>query len=309
MMTLRTWPAVTVLLLLVAGGCSGEPRQSSADPAFAAPRKVIVTTFYPTTYFAQRIVGDAVPVECPLPPDADPEHWVPDDAVVAKLQTASLVVVNGAGFEKWLDRVSLPSSRVVVTTEGLDVPLLHYEKAFTHQHGPGGAHSHEGIDGHTWLDPLLAQHQAKRICEAARGVWPEHAADFADGLAALSNDLQQLDADLRRVTAGLGEWRVCCSHPAYNYLARRYEFPVTNFDFDPATPLKAEQVKAVQGDGSKPVLLIWESDPASETLSRLGEAGVRSVVYRPAESPPASGDFLTVMRGNVARLRDVLNSR
>ena len=29
-------------------------------------------------------------------------------------------------------------------------------KGVTHSHGAGGAHTHDGVDGHTWMDPILA---------------------------------------------------------------------------------------------------------------------------------------------------------
>ena len=87
------------------GGCNGEDKPDSPD---RRAKIVVYTTFYPMTYFAQRIGGEHVEVVCPLPQDADPISWMPGANTIQAYQKADLIVINGAQFEKWLDKVSLP---------------------------------------------------------------------------------------------------------------------------------------------------------------------------------------------------------
>jgi len=48
--------------------------------------------------------------------------------------------------------------------------------------------------------------------------------------------------------------------------------------------------------------MLWEAPPLAATEARLRERGVTTVVFDPAGQSPSEGDFLSVMRANVARL-------
>ena len=161
---------------------------------FADDRPTVYTTFYPTTYFAQRIGGDVAQVVCPCPADADPAYWMPKDEAIAAYQKADLIVINGASFEKWLPKVTLPESRIVDTARPLRDTLIKLEQAVTHSHGPEGEHVHHGIDGHTWVDPMNAKTQAREILKALVRKLPAQKVAFERNFAALAKDLDVLDA-------------------------------------------------------------------------------------------------------------------
>ena len=157
-------PLLAAALIALAPGCSKSSdsqeqsesqSQTSADTSTAAAPLTVYTTFYPTTYFTQRIGGSHVEVTCPLPDDADPIFWQPDRNTIMAYQKAALIILNGADFEKWALTASLPTGRIVDTARNFTDQFITYESV-THSHGPGGDHTHEGIDGHTWIDPTLA---------------------------------------------------------------------------------------------------------------------------------------------------------
>ena len=298
------------LLWLV--GCSDA---AMPPPSPAAKKPQVLTSFYPTLYFTQRIAGDGVEVACPLPDDADPIFWKPDAAALARLQGADLVILNGAEFEKWVAAVSLPASRVVSTAASFRDQWLEYENAVTHQHGPEGEHSHEGVDGHTWLDPWLAMAQAEAVRDALKVANPESAASFDRGFAELKRDLEQLDRDLKELLPATPS-PILCSHPAYNYLARRYGWKIHNLDLDPEAapaPATVEEIRGVLTKFPAKVLL-WESDPTSATVETFHrELGLTSVVFSPCEllgndALRAGNDYLSVMRENIGRLRRALSA-
>ncbi|MCP3919066.1 MAG: zinc ABC transporter substrate-binding protein [bacterium] len=277
----------------------------------AVPELVVYTTFYPTTYFTERIAGDVLEVVCPVPADADPIFWQPTREDLAAYQAATLIVVNGASFEKWIEQASLPTSRLVDTARGFQSDFLQYESRATHSHGAGGEHTHEGVDGHTWLDPELARAQAEAIEKALAQRLPDHAEAFAAGLKALAADLDALGGELAALDVSGA--RLLASHPAYNYLGRRYDWTIDNFDFDPGEALSDEQLGAVReaatGDG-KPILL-WEGQPLPAAVAALDAIGVRSVVFSPCEAlgpdeQAAGDDYLSLMRGNVQELKGAL---
>ena len=63
-------------------------------------------------------------------------------AVAAKTlelsSSADLILRNGAGYARWVDRVTLPASKVVDTSAGFRERYLYLESVATHSHGPQG---------------------------------------------------------------------------------------------------------------------------------------------------------------------------
>jgi zinc transport system substrate-binding protein len=296
------------LLVTVISGCSGqkEPEEQSGPP-------VVYTTFYPTTYFVERLSGDHLEVVCPIPEDEDPIFWNPPRDVLAGYQAADLIVVNGAEFEKWVAHVSLPASRILDTAAGLPDGFVTFE-ATQHRHGAGGEHTHEGIDGHTWVDPLAASYQVGRIKDELIGMLPEHERAFRQAAAALREELADLHARLIALGPRMKGVTLLASHPAYNYLVRSCGWEIKNFDLDPDVVPGEIQVKeiaeALPGTGAR--ILLWEGEPLSETIALFRERlRIESVLFSPVESlsaerRAAGEDYLTVMNANLDRLEAAL---
>jgi zinc transport system substrate-binding protein len=289
--------------------CGGEAEETTEG---AGP-KVIYTTFYPTTWMTERMVGDLAEVVCPVPDDEDAIFWTPPPEVLAKYQAADLIVVNGAQFEKWVLKLSLPEGRVLNTAKPFEDKFLRFKDAVTHSHGPSGAHAHEGVDGHTWLDPHQAKAQAAAIRDRLVLLLPDHAEEIRGNYDALAADLDELDEELRAATEGYEGQRIFASHPAYNYIARRYGWNIVNLSLDPESMPDEESLAQIakKKDEDGITHLLWESAPLEEIEDRMAEMGLESVVFSPCELMPAEEidagrDYLTVMRENVANIRPAL---
>ncbi|HLU48734.1 MAG TPA: zinc ABC transporter substrate-binding protein [Planctomycetota bacterium] len=305
--------------LLFAFGASCE-RQ--ADPGkeegTGASTFTVYTSFYPTEYFAKRLAGAHANVVCPVPDDADPIFWKPSPEAIAEMQRADLIVLNGASFEKWAETVSLPEARVVDTARSFSDRLLRYEESVRHQHGPAGEHSHEGIDGHTWLDPLQAIEQARAIRDALIERLPNARADIERSWTALEADLRALDESFAAlVPDGAEPPPLLASHPAYNYLVRRYGWNVHNLDLDPETVPDDATIAEIRHtlEDFRARALLWESEPVEEAARKIeDELGVESIVVSPCEllsdEERAEGkDYLSIQRENIERLRPVFAAR
>ncbi len=283
---------------------------------------VVYTTFHPMTYFTQRIGGDAIEVICPLPTDADPIHWNPNAETVTAYQSADLIIANGAVFEKWMLTAVLPASRIIETAFELPGGFIEYATT-THTHGMNGDHTHDGIDGHTWVAPTLAIHQAKAILHALQSRWPRHANEFEANFHELVQDLRELHSSLMQLTKQVEQVELWASHPAYNYLARELKWSIHNLDVDPAQSLSEEEMVDVQERvasanatlaPSRRRILLWEAEPTSELKATLTAAlGFEHVVFEPVEHAsinadglPSATDYLQRMQANVERLRTEL---
>lgn len=299
---MRRWiAAVTTVSLLASCG-----EQSGPESADNAPGEIL-TTFYPTTYLAQRIAGEHATIINPIPADEDPIFYVPSPELIARYQDAELVIINGAEFEKWAMAAPLPRSRVVDTADAFSDRFIYYEEGTTHSHGDG-EHTHKGTDGHTWLDPLNAIEQARAIRDALKESDPARAADFDAGFESLEADLNALHTRLEEITPSLEAADLYASHPAYNYLAARYGWSITNFDLDPEDVEGSIETVAGAFDapGDRPRLLLWESAPADGIAEQIeAQFGITSIVFSPAETrEEGDPEYLTVMRANLDALAD-----
>jgi zinc transport system substrate-binding protein len=306
-MMARTAMVILLCSILVLSGCGDGEESAPAEPA-TGPLSVY-TVNYPLAYLAERIGGDRVRVEFPAPPDVDPAFWSPDTETVAAYQQADLILLNGAGYAKWVAKVTLPATQMVDTSQALADDLIVETGGVTHSHGPGGEHTHGEVAFTTWLDADIAQAQARAIRDGFVAARPVDQAVFDDGLSSLEADLASLDGDLRVLIGHDFRKPLLGSHPVYQYLARRYGLDLRMVHFEPDEMPSAEQWRDLEVlvEEHPAEWMLWEAAPLPEIVDRLRRSGVESVVFDPCGNRPESGDFLSVMRGNVERLRVVFD--
>jgi len=299
----RVW-LVAAVLVSVVGACGGGEPEAGAPAAADDGLPVVYTVNYPLQYFAQRIAGDIVQVVFPAPADEDPAFWTPDAEIVAEYQAADLVLLNGAGYAKWISRTSLPNSRLVNTSSGIEDQLVRVEGTVTHAHGPAGEHAHEGTAFTTWLDPTQAIQQAEAMERAFSAAWPEHETSFQEGLDSLRADLTALDEQLNAAFRPLRGRPLVASHPVYQYLARRYDLDLESVQWEPSempTSAMWRQFRELLQEHPAGVML-WEGEPRSEIADQLTSLEVLPVVFDQCGSAPEEGDYLSVMWRNAENL-------
>ena len=277
---------------------------SAASTAGGEDRVDVYTVNYPLAYFAERIGGDIVNVTLPVPPDVDPAFWSPDAGTVSAYQAADLILLNGAGYEAWVDRVSLPSSRVVVTTRAVADRYVQSGDAVTHTHGPEGEHDHGQIAFTTWLDPTLAVAQATAIAQALHGISGRFEIRVRANLQTLQQELEELDRSLADAVGDRAGKPILGSHPVYQYLAARYGLNLRSVHFEPdEMPDRAGWAELRSLLEEHPAgWMLWEAEPLEETAAALRDLGVESVVFAPAGNAGRQGDYLEVMGANAARI-------
>ena len=313
-MTVRPAPRVGLFPLLVffllvglvgllAAGC----RSNEAQPAPGRNGTLPATAYavnYPVAYFAQRLAPDELQVVFPAPPAVDPAFWKPAPEVIGQFQEAGVILLNGAGYARWVQHATLPRSRIVVTADGCRASFLPAPTAVTHQHGPGGEHAHGDTAFTTWLDLRLAACQASHVRDALVRLSPAQGAAIKARFDALEGELTQLD---RRLRAGSNTWRdkpMLASHPVYQYLADAYSLHIEALHFEPDVALTPEDLQALDIllQRHPSTLMLWEAQPQAETEKQLRERGVRIVVFEPLAQAPGDGDFLMRMTQNIDRL-------
>jgi zinc transport system substrate-binding protein len=297
-------PVLLGLLATVLAGC-GEPG-GGGTPAVTETGgpPVVQAVNYPLMYFAQRIGGDHVDVGFLAPPDGDPAFWKPTDADIAAMQSARLILLNGAGYAKWRGYVSLPDARTVDTGRALAADLIEVEAAATHSHGTEGDHSHGGTAFTTWIDMRQARLHAEAVRDALADLVPDARSDIEANATALLADIDRLDAELEAAATRIGDRPLVASHPVYQYFARRYGLRVASVLWEPETvpdDAAMADLDALLADHDA-AWMIWEGDPAPASVAKLEARGLRSIVFDPCGNRPDAGDWLDVMRRNVENL-------
>jgi len=260
---------------------------------------------YPLEFFAKTVVGETVEVAFLAPVDEDPAFWVPDDDAVRAFQSARLILMNGAGYAKWVDQVTLPASRVVETAAGFEGAFIEEKEAVTHSHGAAGEHSHAGIAFTTWIDFQQAGQQLAAVEKAALPLVAEGERETAaERVAALQEKLKGWDERLLAVGEKLEGRPLLGSHPVYQYLARRYQLNLQAVHWEPEeVPDEGalEELRELLKDHPATVM-IWEGEPAAESVDLLKKMGIDSVLFDPCGNRPEAGDFSSVMEANVKAL-------
>ena len=301
------WISLVAALSISCG--SSEPVPVVAPDSSASVLSVY-TVNYPLQYFAERIGGEHVAVSFPAPVDGDPAYWNPDPDSVAAYQQADLILLNGAGYSKWVTTVTLPTSKLVDTSEGFQERYIIIEGAAVHSHGPEGKHSHGETAFTSWLDPTLAIEHAAAIRDALVAARPEHESAFHEGFAALEQDLAALDERIETAVTGGTDVLVVGSHPVYQYLARRYGLAIPSVHFEPDTYPEADGWDDLEQllEDHAATWMLWEGEPTAQTADKLREMSIESVVFHPCGNRPQFGDYLSVMEANAAGIESVFSA-
>ncbi len=170
-------------------------------------------------FFTQSIAGQKVKIIFPAKESNDPANWQPNPEQISTIQNADLIILNGASYEKWVENVSVSTSKIVNTTAKVVDKLITYKENLTHSHGPEGEHAHMGTAFTTWLDFSLARLQAKTIYESLISHYPENKALFLSNYQNLDKELSLLDKQFLDLNTPNKNASLVFSHPVYQFFS------------------------------------------------------------------------------------------
>ena len=277
------------------------------DSSVAAEKLTVYVVNYPLQYFAERIGGEHVNVFFPAPADVDPAYWMPDAKTISEYQQADLILLNGAGYARWVNKVTLSRFRLINTSAGVKDQYIETAEILTHSHGSEGEHAHESLAFTTWIDFSLAANQAKAILAALSRKRPGLRDVFQKNYQRLEQDLLKLDQDLKTLISKDPSRPLVVSHPVYGYFARRYGLNIKSVHWEPDAIPTNEHIMELKGILKEHPAnwMIWEGEPIKESAQRLQAVGIDSLVFDPCGNAPDQGDFLSVMRQNLKNLSPV----
>ena len=224
---------------------------AAAGSAVAADLPIrVVTSIPPLAMLVSELGGDRVLVHSILPPGADPHTFEPRPSDAAAVANADVIVSFGSSIDDWL-------GDVLAASDGAGIVRLDPEAT-----GQAGDHGDE-CDPHVWLDPLwVREHAIAPIHRALAAADPEGAPRYGVSARAMSEEMSDLEAEVREELALASTRSFLAWHPAWNRFAAR-------FDLHPVGALG-------ESEGREPSLRTMIA------AVRLGRAaGVRAVLVEP----------------------------
>jgi ABC-type Zn uptake system ZnuABC Zn-binding protein ZnuA len=283
-----------LLAALLAAGCAGSGADRGDD---AGGRLAVVATTTQVADLAANVGGDRVRVTSVLKPGIDAHDYEPSPADLDAIARADLVLRNGVGLDGWLDET--------IESSGFTGPVVDTSQGARLRRVGGEP------DPHIWQDPRNARVMAANIERGLAAADPPAAATFQANLAAYTKQLQTLDAEVERQTAGLANRKVVTNHDAFGYYLDRYHLELVGSvipSFDTSAELSGRDIRdlvaKIKSTGVKAIFSETTLPPkTARTIGR--EAGVRVVtgedaLYGDALGPPGSdGDtYLKMIRHN-----------
>jgi len=251
---------------------------------------------YPLQYFAERIAAELADVALPAPPGIDPATWKPNRGERTLIRgQCELMLINGAGYARWVTTAGLPQERVVDTTADIADRLIRFDA------DPQNGRNFASV---TWLDPTIAIAQARAVAQALTRARPSHAKAIKRRHAELEVDLRELDARLAAATQPLRSQLLIFSSSSYPYLARRYSLQSRSPAWQPQTLPDADSWESLaqMGAPGEVKAVIWEIAPSNDVVAELESRALPWAVFSTAANRPERGDFLFVMNANVDAL-------
>ena len=300
---MRSTTKILSLLLLVLSvalvGCGGA--EKAAEKKSAEPFR-IVTSFYPMYVATINITDgvDGVEVHNMTKPQTGCLHdyqLMTDD--MKTLEKADAFVINGAGMEDFMDKVTEQQKKLKVIDASRGIELMHDE---------------EGDNPHVWLSVTDAIAQVKNIADQLKEADPTHAAQYEKNAAAYIEKLTALKTEMHAALDKVPHKDIVTFHEAFPYFAKEFNLNIIGVverepGTEPTPTELQETIKQVKALPSKVLFTEPQYSPAAaETIAR--ETGAKIYTLDPVvtgeATPQAKNAYIDTMKKNMKTLQEAL---
>ncbi|WP_424585618.1 metal ABC transporter substrate-binding protein [Zwartia sp.] len=279
-------------------------------PSYASEPLPVVASFSILADMVKQVGGPHVAVTSLVGPNSDAHVFDPTPADAKRLAQAKLVVVNGLGFEGWMNRLIKSSGyKGPVLTASKGVKTIPMAKS-DHDHGHN--HSHAAPDPHAWQNLMNARQYVENIKVALSAAMPAQTADFQARAAAYLKQIDALEKSTQAKIAAvpMERRRVITSHDAFGYFARAYKvtfYPLQGLSTG-SEPSAADVVRIVNEIKKNKVTAIFAeniSDPrVLERVAKDTGAKIGGTLFADALSEPGTDadTYLKMFERNVSTI-------
>jgi len=300
---------VLALLAALLGGMACKQEESS-------DRLTAVVTIFPLADFVENVAGDKVEVVTLLRSGDSPHTYEPSSRDMKAISRATLLVVNGAGLDFWVEKLeSAASDNLVVVDTSVALAeegLLLSGDEHEDEGDDEDEHGHEGVNPHFWLDPVLAQKQVESIASALVAADPANKDFYLENAADYIAQLQSLDEEIRETTEDFSSREFITFHASWTYFANRYDLveaavieeapgkePSVAYIKDVVDLAKALKVKAIFAEPQF-------STQAAKAIAN--DSGAEVLLLDPLGGPGLEGrdSYVALMRYNLQQMKQAM---
>lgn len=294
--------------------------QAQSSPTATTDELQVVTTFLPITQFTKAVAGDRAEVTQLLPTNVGPHDFQarPEDA--QKLAKADVLVQNGLEMEEFLEdlvkNAGNANLKVIDSSQGVKTIATEAIEGHDHGHDHGAdekkaeaGHEHGAYNPHIWLDPKRAIQQVENIRDGLIVADPGGKETYTANAAAYIKQLQDLDAETRKLLQPYTGKTFVAFHDFAPYFAESYNLKA-NFLVDvPEENPSPEDVKRVTDEVQESNLkaILTEPQAGENAFAALAkDLSVQISTFDPIETGGSEAlepnYYITTMRQNVQGL-------
>ncbi len=285
-------------------------------PAKESSRLKLLASFYPIAIMALNITDgvEGVAVESMAQQQTGCLHdFQMTTADMKKAETADAFLINGAGMEGFLDKISdqLPELPVIDSSTG--IPLIASGEDHHHDGGEGHDHDQEAYNPHLWVSITNCMEQVRNLSEGIIALDPEHEAEYRENTETYLEKLSALRDKMHSALDHVKNKDIITFHEAFPYFAEEFGLHIAAVinrepDSQPSAKELADTIRLVRETGVK-ALFVEPLYP--ETSADIIAAETSAQVY--VLDPAVSGEwdknaYLTAMESNLQVLEQALNS-
>lgn len=285
---------------------------TGADAVMANEKIKIIASFSILADIAENIGGDRVEIDSLVGPGQDAHSFDPSPTDVVHIENAMLIIINGLGFEGWLERMMTSSRtlpKIVVASDGI-APLHADDAASTNIQHPNA------LDPHAWQDAANARIYAKNIMRALVTVDAEHRDIYVANFERFDAELSKLDAHIRNEIATIPVQRrkLVTTHDAFGYFEKAYGLEIiaplgVAPEAQPSAKDVARIIRQIRTDSIPAIFLETMIDSRlAEQISSESGAKLGGKLYSDALSAKngPAGSYIAMMETNIRELKHAL---
>ena len=285
-------------------------------PAKESSRLKLLASFYPIAIMALNITDgvEGVAVESMAQQQTGCLHdFQMTTADMKKAETADAFLINGAGMEGFLDKISdqLPELPVIDSSTG--IPLIASGEDHHHDGGEGHDHDQEDYNPHLWVSITNCMEQVRNLSEGIISLDPEHEAEYRENTETYLEKLSALRDKMHSALDHVKNKDIITFHEAFPYFAEEFGLHIAAVinrepDSQPSAKELADTIRLVRETGVK-ALFVEPLYPETSADIIAAETGAQVYVLDPAVSGEWDKNaYLTAMESNLQVLAQALNS-
>jgi len=278
--------------------------QNKAESLSGQGHKILVT-FYPIYQFTKAIGKEKIDASIIIPPGIEPHDWEPTIQDIQKMKDADMIVINGAGLESWITKVTSINPNVMIVDTSSDIPLLEKDS--------NGLDKIAKKDPHIWLDPVLAKKQVQNIADGLIKLDPQNANYYQQNANDYKAKLDILDNEIKTDLSTCDKKDFLAFHDAFSYFSKEYGLHQHTIvgGLDPETEPTAPALQQITKDAQSLGLnVIFTEEAANPRVSQViaDEIHGKVLVLSPLEVTDKNIDYISKMGQNLSNLKEALCS-